>query len=418
MKLVHAADLHVDSPLSGLARYGGAPVELIRSATRRALENLVDFCASESVALLLLAGDLFDGDWRDYTTGLFFAEQMARLKRADVRVVVVRGNHDAASQITKHLALPDNVFELSARHPETVSFTDLGVAVHGQSYARRAETEDLARAYPDAVPGMLNIGLLHTCVSGRVGHEPYAPCRIDTLLSKGYDYWALGHVHQREVLSENPWIVFSGNLQGRHIKELGPKGATVLEVSGGRITDVAHRAFDVVRWERAEIEIQADWDVDRVVDATVERIEELLEAAGDRALVIRVALTGQTGLHGALERDHERWEAQIRARASEFERVWVESVRFCTQPQLAFAELRQRGDALGQLARSLAELKTTPGGLEPWLGQFADLRDKLPPEVREGPEGLRLDDVAVLKEALSDVETLLLTRLLEAGDTE
>jgi len=79
-RFIHAADIHLDSPLRGLDRYDGAPVEEIRGATRRALENLVDVCLAERVAFLLIAGDIYDGDWKDYNTGLFFHRQMSRLR--------------------------------------------------------------------------------------------------------------------------------------------------------------------------------------------------------------------------------------------------------------------------------------------------------------------------------------------------
>ena len=122
MKLVHAADIHLDSPLRGLERYEGAPVDEIRGATRRAVANLVDLCLVEAASLLLIAGDLYDGYWRDYNTGLFFAKQMARLTREGVGVVWIRGNHDAASEITKSLRLPEGVIELGASRPETRVF--------------------------------------------------------------------------------------------------------------------------------------------------------------------------------------------------------------------------------------------------------------------------------------------------------
>src|SRR5687767_8508980 len=141
MKWVHAADLHLDSPLRGLERYEGAPVERIRTATRRAMQNLVALCVEEKAGLLLLAGDLFDGAWKDYSTGLFFAARMSELREAGVRVVIVRGNHDAASAITKSLRLPENVKELSARRPETVVIEEMGIAVHGQSFPTRAVTD-------------------------------------------------------------------------------------------------------------------------------------------------------------------------------------------------------------------------------------------------------------------------------------
>ncbi|HHD57358.1 MAG TPA: DNA repair exonuclease, partial [Desulfobulbaceae bacterium] len=221
---LHAADIHLDSPLRNLATREGAPVELIRNATRRAFENLVQLAVDEKVDFLLLAGDLYDGAWRDFNTGLFFIEKMRRLKEAGIRVFLISGNHDAASRITRALRLPDNVVHFSSRRARTIELEDLNVAIHGQSYAKRAVTADLAKDYPPPVQGMVNIGLLHTALAGRDGHEPYAPCTPGELADKGYDYWALGHVHQREIVDKDPWIVFAGNLQGRHIRETGPRG--------------------------------------------------------------------------------------------------------------------------------------------------------------------------------------------------
>ncbi|RPJ77423.1 MAG: DNA repair exonuclease, partial [Desulfobacteraceae bacterium] len=197
MKFIHTADIHLDSPLVGLQGYEGAPVAEIRGATRRAFQNLVELAAAEKVDIILIAGDLYDGDWKDYNTGLFFSAQMARLRDEGIRVVIISGNHDAASQITKHLRVPENVTVLSVRSPETLMIEELGLAIHGQGYPVRAVTDDLAGAYPPAAPHHVNIGLLHTSLDGREGHEPYAPTTVSALLAKGYDYWALGHVHAR-----------------------------------------------------------------------------------------------------------------------------------------------------------------------------------------------------------------------------
>ncbi|WP_419619235.1 metallophosphoesterase family protein, partial [Thiolapillus sp.] len=152
MKFIHAADIHLDSALHGLERYEGAPVDEIRSATRRAFDNLIELAIEEEVAFILLAGDLYDGDWKDYNTGLYFMQHMARLCDAGIRVFIVAGNHDAASQITKHLRLPDNVTLFSTKHPETVVLEDLNVAIIGQGFATRAVTDDLSQAYPQGDP--------------------------------------------------------------------------------------------------------------------------------------------------------------------------------------------------------------------------------------------------------------------------
>src|SRR3972149_747737 len=115
MKFIHVADIHLDSPLRGLERYEGAPVAELRGATREALESLVRVSLEERVDFVLIAGDVYDGDWRDYNTGLFFARQMTRLREAGIPVLLIRGNHDAASQITRELRLPENVNRFSTR---------------------------------------------------------------------------------------------------------------------------------------------------------------------------------------------------------------------------------------------------------------------------------------------------------------
>jgi DNA repair exonuclease SbcCD nuclease subunit len=419
LKFVHAADLHIDSPLRGLERYEGAPVAEIRGATRRAFENLVSFCLAEEVDLLLLAGDIYDGDWKDYNTGLFFAAQLSRLRPAGIPVVLLRGNHDAQSQITRHLELPENARELDTARPERIVFERLGVAVHGQGFATRAVTEDLAAGYPDALPGAFNIGMLHTALSGREGHETYAPSSVETLASKGYAYWALGHVHTREVLSTEPYIVFPGNLQGRHAREAGEKGATVVTVEDGRITGVAHRSFDVVRWCVCDVDVTEAQSALDVVELARDGLEQALAEAGGRAVAAQVVLRGRTRAHGELHSDFERWTQQIRLAATDAGGgLWVERIRHETQAPIDIEGLLERDDAIGQLARSLRALRDDEAELTSLLGELASLKNRLPLEAREGPEGIHLDEPAIVREALGDVEQLLLARLLSrVGET-
>ena len=284
IKFIHTADIHLDSPLKGLEAHEDAPVEEIRGATRRAFDNLIDLTIEEEVDFVLIAGDLYDGDWKDYNTGLFFAARMGRLSKAGIKVFIVSGNHDAASQITKAMPLPDNVTLFSPRKPQSVKLDDLGVIIHGQSYSFRAVTENLASQYPQNDSNYFNIGLLHTSLTGREGHEDYAPCTLDELKSKGYDYWALGHVHKREIVSEDPWIVFPGNIQGRHIKETGAKGATLVTVEDGRITAVEERELDVLRWATCRVDLSECETSDSVYDAVRQDFEQELDQADGKTL--------------------------------------------------------------------------------------------------------------------------------------
>lgn len=409
MKIVHAADLHLDSPLTGLVEYEGAPVAEVRSATRRALSALVDLCIEEEASLLLIAGDLYDGDFRDYSTALCFTQQMARLQEADVQVVWLRGNHDAVNLITKHLRASENVTELSHSEPQTKVFEHLGVAVHGQGYAKRDVTENLAAHYPAPLPGLVNLGLLHTALDGRPGHAPYAPCSLKELVGHGYDYWALGHVHQREILAREPWVVFPGNVQGRHARETGPKGATLIEVNGGRIDSVEPRILDVVRWETTRVDASDCATLLDVVDAAATRMDQLLGEAGERVLSTRVVVQGRSSAHGLLVSRAGALEAELRSHCVQRGDLYLERVVVETEGQMSTEALAERHDALGDLFRAVSELRADPEAL-------AEVeRRVLEPLSGLATELLREEGVD-FRELLADAEKLLEGRMMETPE--
>jgi exonuclease SbcD len=415
-KFIHAADLHLDSPLRGLDGYEGAPVEEIRGATRKALANLVDLAIAQSVDFLLIAGDIYDGDWRDYNTGLFFLAQMARLREPGVRVFFIRGNHDASSQITRQLNLPDHVREFSTRKPETITLDDLGVAIHGQGFVNRAVDEDLSQQYPAPVPGMLNIGMLHTSATGREGHDNYAPCTVEGLRAKGYDYWALGHVHTREVLSEDPWIVFPGNTQGRHIRETGPKGCTLVTVEDGRVDDVVHMNLDVMRWERIDVDASEARSATDVLGRTSAAIQDVVDAAADLHVAIRVTITGASDAHQELAADPERWAPEIRAQATDLSNgsVWIEKVRVRTESKVDLTQVRQQEGPLSGLMETLDD----EGGEamdDELIAGLQELRNAIPREALETQDGLDVDDPSTQRDVMTDVKQILLAKLTRRG---
>ena len=414
MKFIHAADIHLDSALHGLERYEGAPVEEIRSATRRAFDNLVELAIDEKVAFVLLAGDLYDGDWKDYNTGLYFVERMGRLRDAGIRVFIIAGNHDAASQITKHLRLPDNVVLFSTKEPERVVLDDLNVAVYGQGFATRAVTEDLSLAYPQGDPEIFNIGLLHTCLDGKPGHEPYAPCTVDGLRSKGYQYWALGHVHKREVVSQEPWIVFPGNIQGRHIREVGPKGCTLVSVEGGEIVEVEHRNLDVMRWSLCELDISTDETVDDIYERVREGLQLALDAAEGRPVAVRLVLQGACSAHSILHADRERWIQEYRALATGAggAGIWLEKVSIRTRPSVSADEVLERDDALSGLLRAIRDMELDASALDELSNEISTLHQKLPAELLGGDDPFDPSSPEFLKGTLEDIKGLLVHRLL------
>ena len=414
MRFLHAADIHLDSSLHGLERYEGAPVEEIRSATRRAFDNLIELAIEEEVDFVLLVGDLYDGDWKDYNTGLYFSERMGRLREAGIRVFIVAGNHDAASQITRHLRLPDNVTLFSTRKPERVVLEDLNVGICGQGFATRAVTGDLSEAYPQGDPQLFNIGLLHTCLDGKPGHEPYAPCSVDGLRSKGYQYWALGHVHKREEVSQDPWIVFPGNIQGRHIRESGPKGCTLVTVEDREVAEVEHRDLDVMRWSLCDLDVSASGTMDDLYEQVREGLQSALDAAEGRPVAARLVLQGACSVHSTLHADRERWTQEYRALATGLSGagIWLEKVSIRTRPSASFEEALERDDALSGLLRAIRDMEPEASALDDLTDDISALRQKLPAELLGGDDPYDPTKPEILKELLEDIKELLVNRLL------
>ncbi len=419
MRFIHASDLHIDSPLRGLDRYEGAPVARLRTATRAALERLVDMAVAERVDFVLLAGDIYDRDWQDFHTGLFFREQMVPLDRANIRVFIVQGNHDAQGVITRQLILPPNVTVFSSRTAQVFRIDELAVAIHGRSFPDRAVDEDLVPSYPAPVPDFFNIGMLHTSLNGRVGHDTYAPTDLATLLAKGYDYWALGHVHAREVVSEVPRVVFPGNLQGRHANETGAKGCELVTVEAGRI-DAEFVALDVVRWSQVVVPLHGLDRLEALGDAFREALEPVLVGAADRLHAVRVTLRGSTALHRLEANQPGTLAAAVQAAAQDVgdAEVWIEQVRLELTTPMDRGQAVQRQDAVGELIRLVDSIAGDDVELASRTrAELGDLLDELPPEVTAGllaGDVLRLDNFDDLRGLLRDAEATVLARLAAA----
>jgi DNA repair exonuclease SbcCD nuclease subunit len=417
MRFIHASDLHIDSPLRGLDRYDGAPVERLRTATRSALERLVDRALTERVDFVLFAGDIYDCDWQDFHTGLFFRGQMVRLERAGIRVFIVQGNHDAQGVISKQLTLPQNVTVFSSRSAQTIRIEELSVAIHGRSFPERAVDEDLVPFYPSPIPGFFNIGMLHTSLTGRAGHDTYAPTDLPTLVAKGYDYWALGHVHAREIVSEQPRIVFSGNLQGRHAKETGAKGCELVTLEGGRI-ESEFLALDVVRWSQLTVPLDGVERLEALGEAFRQAMEPLLTGATDRLHAVRVTLTGSTDLHRLEANQPGTLAAAMHGAAQDIgeAEIWIEQVRLDLSQPLDRALAAERQDAVGELVRLVDSIL---GDEVEWMrraqAELGDLFSSMPQEVTAG-DVPALDDPAELKRLLMDAESTVLARLASSGD--
>ncbi|MCW2974466.1 MAG: repair exonuclease family protein YhaO [Thermoleophilia bacterium] len=427
LRVFHAADIHLGSPLRGLDAHGDPTLaSLARDAPLKAFRQLIAAAIDERADLLLIAGDLLDGDC-DIRTLRAAMGELTLLRDAGCEIVLLRGNHDAASRLGHALDLPSGVHELPVERPGSVHLDALGIDVVGQGFANAAVTEPLHVAYPAPRPGRLSIAMLHTSLDGSPNHDTYAPAPLTELLGAGHHYWALGHIHLREVHAEAPaWVVYPGVLQGRHARETGAHGAAVLTIRDGHIADVEMRDFDVVRWEHVTVDVSGVEDADAAIGVVRAQLEELA-AAASLPTIARITITGRTEAHGALTAPRVEHDFAERVRLLTAQvapgRVFVERVRVRTQPPLAdLAAEATPDDPLGMLLARLDELALDPSPAATFEAALAPLRKLLPAELLGSGAGSSGDGVGALDDArvtatLPDVRSDLLVRMAAAVRT-
>lgn len=415
MRFIHAADIHLDSPLNGLSAYPDAPAAQLRNATRDAFTTLVDRAIEESVDFLVIAGDLYDGTWRDYNTGIFFCKEMGRLKRAGTPVYLLFGNHDAESEMTRRLDLPDNVHCFSANKPETFVIDEIRVALHGHSFKQKETTANLAIHYPTAVPGHFNIGVLHTALQGYAAHATYAPCTVDELHAKGYQYWALGHVHEFIHWTGPSTIVFPGNLQGRNVRECGQRGAVLVTVDEAGESNVERLFIDVLRWEHVQIDASGCETLVDVSRAIGLALEALLATDGHVPRAVRVSVSGRTKAHGQLFGLESQLRSEVLAQIAGIgnDRLWLEKVRLETEALVDAAQAHERMDAFADLQEILVDAAADPEFGKQLQAELAPFASKAPLDLQPLLPLLEQIRIGDLKDLIEGVSPGLLAHLAQ-----
>jgi len=405
-KFLHVADIHLDSPLLGLARYEGVPIDEVRLATRMALDNLVDLAIEERVAFVVIAGDIYDGDWPDFGTGLYFCAAMGRLWKAGIEVYLLHGNHDAHSVLTKKLPVPPNVRSFPSNKVGKFTHDRTGVILYGRSYKDKDTRDNLASQYPPAKPGAFHIGILHTALNGRPPHASYAPCSLPELTSKGYHYWALGHVHDFEIVSESPYVVFPGNVQGRSVRECGPKGVVIVTVQDNEVVGPLElSSVDAVRWATVQVDLVAT-STENELHSQVRSVLELAvdRESGGLPLIVRVTITGATDLHSWLLENEDQLREDIRGIAVAISgQLWIEKIAIRTQaPAQTRVNISGSADEIGALLASGRKDPETLSKLKEDLDEFlsrlpADVgaNDELLTKLRAGDYSMLLESAAV-----------------------
>ncbi|HEV7309573.1 exonuclease SbcCD subunit D [Ensifer sp.] len=385
-RFVHTADLHLDSPLRSLALRNAELAEIVRGASRRALVKIVDLCLAEKVDALLIAGDLYDGSQTSMNTALFLAQELRRLHDAGVRVFLIRGNHDAQSTVTKELTLPASAHVFKGKAKAVLAKTlasGRDVYLHGVSFENTHAPESLLPAFQAPVPGAVNIGMLHTSLAGASGHDPYAPCSVADLVAHGFDYWALGHIHQRQVYATAPFVVMAGMPQGRDVNEAGVKGVTLVTVDDDGRLGLADRPIAIASFERTLVDISDLSEWRDMLDAVRHALLRICADVASDNVIVRLTLTGATPLAWRLRRDTDLLRAEIENIASGIAGCWIEKVEItCRAPRAENAGLAV--DPVEELA-ALVEADVLPahGFRQEVRAAVDDLLQQLPPDLRQ-----------------------------------
>lgn len=431
LKFIHCADLHLDSPFSGLAETSPALGSFLRAASFSAFRNAVDCALRNEADFVLISGDVYDGEDRSVRAQLFFLEQLKRLSDAGISSFTVHGNHDPLSGWELDRDLPPLAYRFGSAEVESVPLTVKGErvgTVHGCSYPVRDVRENLARGFAGRRTEGVNIALLHSNVGGRKGHENYAPCSLDDLRAAGMDYWALGHVHSAEILCHDPLVVYPGNIQGRHIGETGKKGVFSVSMGsagghpGGR-GGVEFIPCDVVRWRREALSIEG-MQRDEELFAAFDRLRDgVRNEAGGRPVIVRASVGGRGKLSALLRRPGflsgpgGLVESLNQGEEGRSDFVYIESVVDDTASPFDLEALSSGNHFVGDFLKEVSAFERR-GNLREGLMEILSargVREKLPREVFDRVDALPDDEILSL---LRRGTTLALAGLLEGEDDE
>ncbi|WP_245570578.1 metallophosphoesterase family protein [Jeotgalicoccus marinus] len=239
VKFIHAADLHLDSPFKSRTKMPASILEILMESTYKSVTRMVDFAISERVDFILISGDVFDQANRSLKSEIFLKNQFNRLRDKGIFVYMIHGNHDPLSSGFK-TNWPENVavFRENVETYEMMSNKGERIYLHGFSYLLDESYENKLDEYPTNTDNRgIHIGLLHgTYAKTDNDVKRYTEFNLEALNNKLYHYWALGHIHVRQQLSDLPLIHYAGNIQGRHKNETGEKGFILVQGDDVRLS--------------------------------------------------------------------------------------------------------------------------------------------------------------------------------------
>lgn len=363
-KFIHTADLHLDSPFKELSEVDNTISSELTESTFNAFDNLINICIEKKIDFLLIAGDIYDGADRSLRAQLRFRDGLKRLEEAGIKTYIAHGNHDSLEGWSANLTWPNNVHIFKGKEVENYLFKKEGenfARIYSISFHKREIRTNLTNKFPkkSSKEDLFTIGMLHCNLGTNTGHEPYAPCTLQDLLSHNFDYWALGHVHNKQVINEsNPLIIYAGNIQGRHPREIGSRGCFLVQVDQEGLSTYDFIEVDAIRWFVKEISIEPMTTEQDLLTGVERTIEDIRKEANGKPSICRIILTGRGVIHSSIIRKGFLDDILQDIRENEVgekQFIWIESFINNTSSKIDRTSLLHRDDFIGDILKLFEE---------------------------------------------------------------
>lgn len=325
MKFIHTADLHIDQPFSGINSDRSEIKNTLKEANQNVLKKIVDQCIEKEVDFLLIVGDTFHQNQPTIHTQKLVMEEFQRLAERGIKVVLSFGNHDYYSENRYWFEWPDNVLLFSKEEVQTKSIqlkNGDSVSISGFSYEHQWIERSMIPDFPKRqTESTFHIGFYHGDNTSN-----YAPFSYSDL-PHSYEYWALGHIHKSEVVSERPFAVYPGTPQGHTKKDYQTKGVVYVDItrSGRQIEwlDVA-----TVSWSQKKLVLKEEL----LKQALLQQIETfILDDTYDYLLnvvTLRIETTGENIKELLKEKEEIILYLQELLYKATNQKVWLKDIHF------------------------------------------------------------------------------------------
>lgn len=416
LKFIHTADLHLGSPFSGISNMDEELAQSLSNAGYAAYDRIIDLAIENEVDFLLISGDIYDSQNKRIREQLKFHKGLERLEQHGINVYIICGNHDPYTAWSKEIKWPDSVHFFQTGNPEVIEYQKNGISlanIVGISYRINSVTENLTEDYPEREQGWpFTIGMLHCNLGYDTDHHPYSPCSIEDLKKKGYNYWALGHIHKPSIINENnPTIIYSGIPQGRDIGETGPRGCYLVTVYDDENIKSEFIETSEIIWRDDTLSIEKMDSLDELRQLIENHLEDIRSENPDIKTICRIKLIGKgrvhkdLAIHGAIQELQEYFIEQENYLNN---RVLIEKFIDSTSLPIDREKIMKREDLVADIITISEEMQKS-GETDP----------KLLDEISELFGNYRLKNILLeiegdeMAELVRDAETYLLDNLIQ-----